>query len=487
MTPTTLQAVLPGAVWLVAGLLCLLLEAAGTPVGARKRGNRTHLPFIVALAGAIVVAHAVLAWGPAVTPAMSATGLVFDRPGLLSSALIAILVVVAHFAAVPGLRAIDEERGEMSAAFAVFGAALSLFVVAADLVVILAALVLAVSALSLLSAPDRDGPHGIEAATKAVVGAGLLLVLLGLGVVFAWAAAGETSLPALGHALQASPALATVAGGLVLVSLAVLLGAVPLHQAAVDVAHGAAPAASALLSGGILVAGGAATLRFVDALVLGGGSEQISTTWAALAVLTLAGAPIAALDQSRVFRVVAYLTLLPGGVLLAAAAAGVADPPSSSGAWIAGAGALVTGALGAAAALLGVAVPGLDASSTWEDWSGFGRRRPVMAALLAYALGTLAGVPGTVGFGARLDVARAAFDANLDVLGLVVIASAAVGAGPLVRLALFLFAKEPPQRSERRLRSGTFLLVAFAVLVLTTAALAIWPGLVDELVSAARR
>lgn len=487
MTPTTIQAVLPAGTWLVAALLCLLLEAAGTPVGARKRGARTHLPFIIALAGVVVVTNAALAWGPAVTAAPSASGLLVDRPGLLSCSLVAILVVVAHFAAVPGLRAIDEERGEMSAAFAIFGAALSLLSVASDLVVLCAALVLATTATSLLAAPDRDGPHGIEAATKAVVGGGLLLVLLGLGALFSWAAVGDTSLGTLAGALESSPELATIAAGLVLVSLALLLGAVPLHQTLVDVAHGAAPAASALLSGGVLVAGGAATLRFVEAVAESGGSPKLSTTWAALAVLTLAGAPIAALDQSRVFRAVAYLTLLPGGLLLAAASAGVAAPSSSSGAWIAGTGAVVTGALGVAAALLGVAVPRLDAASTWEDWSGFGRRHPVMAALLAYALGGLAGVPGTVGFDARLDVARAAFDAELDVLGLAVVASAAVGAAPLVRLSLFLFAKEPPPRSERRRGEGMFLLVAFAVLVVATAALAVWPAAVDAVVSSARR
>jgi NADH-quinone oxidoreductase subunit N len=488
MTPTSIQAMLPVATWLAAALLCLLLEAAGTPVGARKRGARTHLPWVLALAGAVVVTATVLAWPSAVTPAMSASGLVFDRQGLLATALIAVLVVFAHLAAAPGLRAMDEDRGEMSAAYAVLGAALSLFAVAADLLALTAAVVLGACATSLLAAPDRDGPHGIEAATKAVIGAGVLLVLFSLAIVFTWAASGATGLAALGGALSTAPALAIFGAGLVLVALAILLGAVPLHQSAVDVAHGAAPAASSLLVGGALVAGGAATLRFADAVVSAGGSGQMATAWAVLSVLTLVGAPVAALDQSRVVRVVAYLTLLPCGVLLAAVAAAVAEPSAAVGAWRAGMAAVLTGGLGVTAALLGVAVPRLDPASTWEDWAGFGRRRPVLAALLVYALGALAGLPGTVGFGARLDVARAAFHAQLDVLGLVVIASAAVGASPIVRLALFFFAKEPPPRAERAPPpGGVLLVVAFALLVVAGAALAMRPGVVDALVAAARR
>src|SRR5687768_10906835 len=118
MTPTTIAALVPATTWLAAALLCLLLEAAGTPVGFRKRGDRPHLPWIIALAGIVIVARVLASWGEAGVTATSASGLAFDRTGLLGCGLIAIVIVAAHFAAVPGLRALGEERGEMSAAFA---------------------------------------------------------------------------------------------------------------------------------------------------------------------------------------------------------------------------------------------------------------------------------------------------------------------------------------------------------------------------------
>lgn len=502
MTPTTVAALVPAIAWLGAALLCLLLEAAGTPVGFRKRAARTHLPFIIALAGTVVVIRVIASWGVAATAATSASGLAFDRPGLLACALIAAVIVAAHFAAVPALRALDEERGEMSACFAVLGAAFSLVAVATDILVVAAGLGLAAVTLALLAAPDRDGPHGIEAATKGVVGAGLVLVLLSLAVVYSTAAAAwsglppsflpDTSFAALGRALSSSPALANVALALLVTALGIVIGAVPLHQVYVDLAHGSSSSSASALAAGALVAGASGIGRLIDGIAAAGGRPDALTglalAWSALAVLTLAGAPIAALDQPRIGRVCAYLVAVPGGVMLAAAAAAVADPTVILQAQRAGLASMTAGALGVAAVLLGIAVPRLPASSTWEDWAGFGRRRPVITGMLIYALGTVAGVPGTLGFAARLDTASAAFAAGLDALGLVVIASAALGAAPLVRLALFLFAKDPPPRRDPPPDPWGILLVsAFAVLVVVSAALAAWPAALDQLVHAARR
>lgn len=502
MTPTTIAALVPVAAWLAAALLCLLLEAAGTPVGFRKRGPRTHLPWIIALAGAIVVVRALASWGVAAASASSVSGLSFDRAGLLACALIAVVIVAAHFAAVPALRVLGEERGEMSAAFAVLGAALSLIAVANDILVVTAGLVLAAVTLALLAAPDRDGPHGIEAAMKGVVGAGLVLVLLSLAIVYVTAGGAgsspstvaqpslwqDTSFAALGRALVSSPALSSVALVLIVTALGLLIGAVPLHHVYVDVAHGSSSSSAGALAAGSLIAGACVIGRLVDGISTAGAQPDLSLTWSVLAVLTLAGAPIAALDQSRISRVAAYLVAVPGGVVLAAAAAAVADPSAALKAQQAGLSAMAAGALGVASVLLGIAVPRLPPSSTWEDWAGFGRRRPVLTAMLIYALGTVAGVPGTLGFDARLDTSRAAFAAGLDVLGLVVVASAALGAAPLVRLAVFLFAKDPPARREPPPDPwGMMLVSAFAVLVVVLAALALWPAALEDIVRAARR
>lgn len=492
MTPTTVTALIPAGLWLVAALVCLALEAAGTPIGWRKRSTRTHLPWIIGLAGLAVVAHVIAAWPAAATSASSAQGVVIDRMGLLACGLIALLVGAVHTAAAPALAAIDEERGEMSAGYAMVGAALSVACVAVDVVVLAAALVVAAAAQSLLCAPDREGPHGIEAATKGLVGAGLVLVLLAVATVTIWSGAGDTTFLALGRALAIGAPTAGLAVACVVVVLAVVMGAVPFQQSFVDVAHGASTSSAGLLSGGMLVVGATEAVRLLDGIVEMGKSGLFAQTLGILAALTLVGAPVASLDQTRIGRVVAYLAVLPGGLVLAALAAGALTPSGAADASAVRAAllAVLSGGLGCAAALLGVAIPRLDPSSTWEDWSGFGRTRPVMAAFLVYALGTLAGVPGTVGFSARVEAARALFAVHLDTLGLIVVASAALGAAPIVRLALFLFAKEVPSNRKPddadTLRRG-LLIGTFAVLVMTCGLLEAWPGLLDELVRQARR
>lgn len=492
MTPTTLAALTPAGLWLVAAAVCLALEAAGTPVGWRKRSTRTHLPWVIGLAALAVVAHAVASWADAASAASSAQGLVIDRIGLLAGGVLALLVAAVHTAAAPALAAIDEERGEMSAGYAIVGAALSVACVTVDVVVLAAALGVAAAAQALLCAPDREGPHGIEAATKGLVGAGLVLVVLAVALVALWSGAGDTTYAALGRALALGTPVAGLGAACLVVVIALVLGAVPFQQSFVDVAHGASSSSAGLLSGGMLVVGATAAVRLLDGVVEAGPSDLLAHTLALLALLTLVGAPVASLDQTRIGRVVAYLAVLPGGLVLAALAAGawskggVADPGAVRAALLA----VLSGGLGCAAALLGVAIPRLDPSSTWEDWSGFGRTRPVMAAFLVYALGTLAGVPGTVGFSARTEAARALFAQQQDLLGLVVVASAALGAAPIVRLALFLFAKEVPSTrkgSERESGRGDLLVGTFAILVVACGLLEAWPGLLDELVAQARR
>ncbi|MBI1946820.1 MAG: hypothetical protein HYS27_14080 [Deltaproteobacteria bacterium] len=491
MTPTTMTALAPAGIWLVAAIACLALEAAGTPVGWRKRSTRTHLPWVIGLAAAAVIAHALLAWPSAATAAASAQGLVIDRIGLLGGAVIALLVGAVHLAATPALAAIDEERGEMSAGYAMVGAALSVACITVDLLVLAAALTIAAAAQSLLCAPDREGPHGIEAATKGIVGAGVVLVLLAVGATFLWVGAGETGFAALGRSLAIGAPSAGLATATVIVVLALVIGAVPFQQSYVDVAHGASTSSAGLLSGGMLVVGATEAVRLLDGVVAAGPHTLLARTLAAVAVLTLVGAPVASLDQTRIGRVVAYLAVLPGGVVLAALGAGALGEGGApdAGAVRAALMAVLSGGLGCAAALLGVAIPRLNPSSTWEDWSGFGRTRPVMAAFLVYALGTLAGAPGTVGFTARLEAARALFSARMDWLGLVVVASAALGAAPIVRLALFLFAKDVPstRRDAREAPLGGLLVGTFAVLVVACGVLEAWPGLLDSLVQQARR
>jgi NADH-quinone oxidoreductase subunit N len=471
-------ALLPAGIFFTAAFVCLLLEAAGTPAGSRKRAGRPHLVWIGALAAALAGLHVFSAWPDAAATTATTAGLVLDRVGLAACALIAALCGLLHATAAPSLRRLDEERGEVSAMSFVHAGALSVTVVATDLVVWTAAWVLAGITAAAQCAPGRDGPYGVEATTRAIVGTGLQLGLLGAAVVLTYAATGARSLDVLAAAaIEGRPAAVAAAGLLVVVGAGVI-GAFPLQAHAVDVAHGSS-SSSAFLTSGALVAGGVLLLRVVIAL-----SARAPALAAALALAAcgaMLGLPLSALAQARVARMVALLVIAQAGVVLAGLAALASLAAVGAQATLV---AIVVGAVAGATALLGLMPARLDAPSTWEDWAGFGRRRPVLAALLIYALASVAGLPLTPGFHARLVVARTAFEAGLDAVGLVAVVSIALAAAPVVRFALFLFGKEP--------RAGAFegqaeplVAAAFGLLVALAAAIGFFPAPLLALAAAA--
>lgn len=450
------SAFLPSAVLVGGALFCLLLEAVGAPPGSRKRLERVHLAWLV---GGTCLGAGFAARGAWQQGALDATSLV----GVLT--LLA-LVAVTHVAAGRFLRSIDEERGELSAAYLLFGAGMCAVASSTHSLVVCAGLVLAGVAGAFLSAPDRDGPHGIEAAARLVVSVGVLLTLGVLAATFAALASGSVDLTALAGAT--SPAART-GEALVLVLVAVLAGSAPLHQRFIDITHGAASSATGLLAAGGLVGGGALAVRLVDVAP----ATRLQEALSLLALVSLVGLPLAALAQVRVGRLVGYLAAAQVGAPLAALAS--SDAGHGQGEAMA---AIVVGAGAAGAALLGVTLATRHPAATWEDWSGFGRNRPVVAALFLYALANCAGIPGTAGFLTRLSAARIAFSHGDDLLGLACVGGIAFAAAPVVRLALFLFAKTAT--SSRQSDAGT-LALGFVSLVAASAGLAAVPGLLDVL------
>ncbi len=441
---------LPAAALLVSALCCVLLEVAGTPPGFRKRTTRVHLPWLVGLGGVACV-------GIAVWARLHGA---LDLPAAVGCIVIGALVAVGHAAAAAPLRALDEERGEMSAMFLVFGAGTCVACVATDLPLFAAGLVLSFVPAALLAAPDRDGPHGIEAAARlSVFGIVLLALLVCAAALSVWA-----------HDSVQLRALATLDSDVARVSVALvtlvvwsLLGVVPLHQRFVDVAHGSSSASAGLLTAASMIVGGVFGGRVLSgAAASEAGSATLTSTLLLAGALTLVAAPLAALAQVRVGRLVAYLAATQGGLICVALATAPADAVLT---------ATVISALTCATALLGVTLATQHPAATWEDWAGYGRHRPVVAAVFLYALASCAGLPATPGFVVRVLTARAAFFAGAPAVGLLCIVGSTLAAAPVVRLALFLFAKERAHNA----RSSTPPALAFFAMAGVLVVLTVWP------------
>lgn len=469
MSPADAIGLAPIALLLTGALLCLLLEAAGTPTGASKRGPRSHLAIVALLALGAAGLQVVVSWDDASVPRAALRGaLVIDQVGLFAVGLLVCLGAVAVLSAVPTLRELGEERGEVYALVLVALVALSLLALAGDLLVFAAAALLATVSLAALASLERAAPHSAEAAAKLVTWSGLSLSLLGFGAALLYGAGGTTALAGVGGALDAAPLLAGVGLALVVIPVLAWLPAVPLHMARVDVTNGSLPFAGGLGAAGGLVAGSALALRLAAALA---SYPQIAPVvedgLVTLTLLTLAVPALSALDQRRVSRMIAHLVVVQVGAVLPLLLLTLRG--QAKGALPAGLLVLAAAALAAAGALGVVSFferPGKE-GGTWERWSGAGRRHPVFTIGFLWLLATVAGLPGTAGFAARLSVGEAAFVAEQPLLGVAVVVAPALAIAPVLRLAIFLFAKPPDRELDLAASGWRWFSLVLAVVAVT--------------------
>jgi NADH-quinone oxidoreductase subunit N len=131
--------------------------------------------------------------------------------------------------------------------------------------------------------------------------------------------------------------------------------------------------------------------------------------------------------------------------------------------------------IGAFGALVLCGSRGAEAVS-YEDLAGVGKRHPGAALAFSLFLLSLAGVPPTAGFFAKLYVVRAAIGANLYPLAIILLLNSVLGAYYYLRVMVFMYMREPAPGAPiaRPMKSGyvTAALVMSAVLVVV---LGIWP------------
>jgi NADH-quinone oxidoreductase subunit N len=449
MSEQDLLALAPFGVLVGGAIVCLTLEAAGTPIGARKRGTRTHLALIAMSAVLAASVFIGLAWeGNA--GAVLASGIHTGPLARAAAQTVLALSLIALASAMPALRvfraskALDEageERGEIYALMLLEAAGFVGLCVTDDLTLIAASLVLATVPACGLLVVDRRSPRGAEAAVKLLVVTLVVLALLGLGSALLWGALGRADLGAIvvGAGREGWTALGAV---LAAAAILAILPVVPLHAARVDVAQGGPSFVTGFFQGASLTAGAVMVLR-----ALGGdaSSPVVAQALLVVATLSLVVPAFAALDQRSIDRLAAHLAIGQAGVALLPAVL-VAEGHAERG------GLVLICTAGAAAAIVGVhsalgfLEPGSRTSLTWEEWSGLGRKHPVFALGLLWLLGSLAGFPATAGFAARLGTARAAFEDGSAWVGWVAALTPALIAIPVIRLGIFLFAKAPGAR-----------------------------------------
>ncbi|QDG64732.1 NADH-quinone oxidoreductase subunit N [Pseudarthrobacter sp. NIBRBAC000502771] len=272
---------------------------------------------------------------------------------------------------------------------------------AADLLVLIAGFLLASIPLYALIGLGRT-PSGGEAALKTYLQGVFFGILLMLGVTVLYATAGTTSYPGLAAGLE--PASTAVVGvGLVgvLAGLMFKAGAVPGHFWVPDAAEGAGTAAAAFATTVPKIGGILAAYRLLEHM-------PQTVAWpllvALLSAFTMTLGNLAAFAQQNPRRLLGWSTVSQSGYLLMPLAVAGAVPLALPAVLVYLAG---YAASNLAAFAVIAAYPHRNVLTGYE---GFAAARPGQATALVVALLSLVGTPPTAVFLGKLTVFTAAWD-----------------------------------------------------------------------------
>jgi NADH-quinone oxidoreductase subunit N len=303
-----------------------------------------------------------------------------------------------------------------------------------------------------LVALNRDSPLSTEAAMKYFVLGALSSGLLLYGMSMVYGATGTLSLTEVARVTAQLAGTASdrpfLVFGLVFVvaGLAFKIGVAPFHMWIPDVYHGAPTAVTLVIGSAPKVAAFAMAVR-----LLINGLPDLAQDWqemlAILALVSMAIGNITAIAQSNLKRMLAYSTIAHMGFMLLGLLSGVigGNRLSMDDAYTA---ALfyvivyVIMSVGAFGMLLFLSRAGFDCENL-DDLKGLSKTSPWYAFVMLILMFSLAGIPPTAGFYAKLAVLSAAVTAGYLWLAVAAVILSLVGAFYYLRIVKLMYFDDP--------------------------------------------
>ena len=312
----------------------------------------------------------------------------------------------------------------------------------------------------------RDSGISTEAAMKYFVLGALASGMLLYGMSMIYGATGSLEVTEVALRIADGDAIPTILiFGLVFVvaGIGFKLGAVPFHMWVPDVYHGAPTAVTLLIGTAPKLASFAFIMRLlVEAL----GAQQLMVEWqqmlVILAVASLAVGNVTAIAQTNLKRMLAYSSISHMGFLLLGILSGTAD---GFGAAMFYSIVYVLMGLGTFGMILLLSREGFEADNI-EDFKGLNQRNPWYAFIMLLLMFSMAGIPPTVGFWAKLFVLQAALATGYAWLVVAAVLFSLVGAFYYLRVVKVMYFDAPtdnhaitPQGDVRALMSANGLAI----------------------------
>ena len=377
---------------------------------------------------------------------------VADPMGHLLGFFATIAVMVSLVYARPYAAERDMLKGELFtlSMFSLLG--ISVMLSANNFLVIYLGLELMSLSLYALTAMRRDHANATEAAMKYFVLGALASGFLLYGLSMMYGATGSLEISDVFKAIgtgQINKSVLVFGIVFVVAGLAFKLGAVPFHMWVPDVYHGAPTAATLLIGGAPKLAAFAITIR-----LLVEGMSGLGDDWQQMLIVMSVGSMVlgnlAAIAQSNLKRMLAYSSIAQMGFMLLGFTPTVvsvntfsaANGYSSSMFYIV---TYVLTTLGTFGMIMLLSRQGFE-SEHIDDFKGLARRSPWFAGVMTVLMLSLAGLPPTVGFYAKLSVLQAIVTTNVTgyiVLAVVAVMMSLVGAYYYLRVIKVMYFDAP--------------------------------------------
>src|SRR6476660_8967150 len=434
--------ILPELVLTAFGIIVMMADPLLKP-GASRKGLG-----LAALAGTIAAIFATfcqIAW--------SARDASFATPGWFGMVRVDSFAIFFHLL-IPGISAIcilaslqyldaqNIRSGQYYALIFFCPVGMVLMSSAVELVLIFIALEISSISTYILAGYRRRSASSSESAIKYFLLGSFATAFFLYGVAMMFGATGSTSVLEIRMALaNANPGLLAIAAtALMIVGLGFKVASAPFHIWTPDVYEGAPAPVVALMSTGPKAAAFAVLLHVLFATT---SAQWFVLIWIC-AALSMTLGNFGALMQNNVKRMLAYSSIAHAGYLLVAFAASNEIGRSAAIFYTAAYAAMNVGAF----AVVSHFAAGGERYVSVDDYSGLGRRSPLLAFTLTISMLSLIGIPATAGFLAKYYVFNAALAANahptaliwLTIIGLV---NSAVASYYYLRLIVVMYMREP--------------------------------------------
>ena len=300
---------------------------------------------------------------------------------------------------------------------------------------------------------NRKSLRASESAMKYFVLGAMASGLLLYGISIFYGITGTLDLTQLSAAVKGEMGDHPVALGFALtfivVGLCFKLGAVPFHMWLPDIYQGAPTSVTLFIGTAPKIAGFAMAIRL---LVDGLGDLHVdwSQMLTALAIASLALGNVIAIAQTNFKRMLAYSTISHVGFILLGILSTSANGYASAMFYT------ITYAITSSVAfgvLLVLNRKGFEAEEI-NDLSGLNDSNPWYAALLAIAMFSMAGVPPTVGFYAKLSVLQAVIQVDMVWLAIVAVLFSVIGLFYYLRIIKVMYFDKPMEEQTTTIKEA---------------------------------